>query len=1488
MSQRAFTSVEPFAAARAHPFRRHVPLLVALLILLWVPRARAVPRDFDRFNGFESGGPGDYTPLGSPSGTSIAVHSGSYGLLTGAQSTAMEYVNATLSAPASIVTDGMWVCVNSKDPNIARRVRSWSTAGGSTVVVGLIYRSSDGKLELRVANSTVGISTTAMASCPALTHVEVQYVAGMTASVRINGVTEISGAPASTAMIDATHIGPDDAEMGALALVWDDHSIARSATFPDTIRIVGLLPVADGAVSAWTRFGCDTAAACVNEQPPDGTATMLTTLESSASQSLCHQTTGPAGVYGDILGVKTLLTAAAVPLPTKQIFLRLRLNATQCGAGDGILLDPAEVLNLGPAFTGLARVDLVNFSSAFPWTTSDIDRLETQFTDDGSVVTAQVTQVLREVAFDTTGFPSPTPTATATFTPTATPTPTQTPSITPTPTVTPTPSPTSTATPTSTPTVTPSPTPSATPTATASETPTATATATPSSTSTHTATDTPTQTLTFTPSRTPTATRTATVTNTATATATATPSWTPSPTPSATRTATATATQTSTATASATPTAPSLRAIDRMNGFEGGWLGDYSGGADVVPTPHTGLFAARTFLELNGSPRTASASLTNSQASNVFSDGIYACRVTTTLPSGSTRRIRNWQSSGVSIVSLFLNSNWSLTLRLGDTVIGTSATALTLCPTFTHLETQYSGGTVELRINGETEITGGQASVAAVSSTVIGADLSSPNALTLLWDDHTFSPSSIWPSTVSIVAAMPSADGTYTQWVPSGCGGQGEYSCIANRPPGGATLQSSASDARSSFCHQPVSASGAFGRILATKMMMGLLESPDEDAFTRLFLRTNSSKCGGTGGTDSAQVFVELASSLKGFARVDQLNPVTIQPWTSADLDTMEIAVQHATGSRLNVMSQALIEVAFDPSGIATPTPTDTDTPTPTETPTDTFTATPTPTASPSPTETSSATPTITPSPTATESPTTTATSSHTASHTPTLTESPTRSATATPSHTSTISPTASFTLSPTASATFTATEFGAATATPTNTPTVTPSSTATVPATDSPTPTASASPSDSPTPTASASPSDSPTPVATASRTRTGTPSATPSISPTQTPTLTVSSSVSPSPTMSPTSSSSATPTLTPTDSPTPSTSPTNTGAASSTATPTSPGTPPTATETLQPRLDFIFPSSLNQPQVDCTITDATNLFFSSRSLGLNNLGSRDPVIDQQRNQAVYLAPGLTLSDFDDLRALSTSGGYLERFAALGGVIVLNLAHSSAPGGVQQDGIAPGGVSYLPTSGHNSEQILQPSHLYFTGLGYAGEPLVTDNFANWNTTDNGVLINVPASATRLLQTADGPTMIEYPYGDGRVIATTLTYCWPGRPTANGPPLRNLLRYSRFFAGKAQTPAPTFTITRTPTPSKTPTVTHTLPPTFTGTPTKTRTPTPTGPTATRTPVAGDVNDDGIVNDLDLGTLLDAIFNDPPNPRADVNLDQRISAADIPTLIRLLR
>lgn len=98
-------------------------------------------------------------------------------------------------------------------------------------------------------------------------------------------------------------------------------------------------------------------------------------------------------------------------------------------------------------------------------------------------------------------------------------------------------------------------------------------------------------------------------------------------------------------------------------------------------------------------------------------------------------------------------------------------------------------------------------------------------------------------------------------------------------------------------------------------------------------------------------------------------------------------------------------------------------------------------------------------------------------------------------------------------------------------------------------------------------------------------------------------------------------------------------------------------------------------------------------------------------------------------------------------------------------------------------------------------------------------------------------------------------------------------------------PTPTPTITPTPTETGTPTATRT--PTLSRTPTSTPTPTPPA-TATPTPTPtlgfpGDANCDG-VPDTTPAALLRQIFT-PSCPGADVNLDGRTTAADVPAFAR---
>jgi hypothetical protein len=164
-------------------------------------------------------------------------------------------------------------------------------------------------------------------------------------------------------------------------------------------------------------------------------------------------------------------------------------------------------------------------------------RADYRFTSNG--LDTSVAQIIeRDVTFNFTiiPVPSPTPTVTPTITPTRSITPTVTPtrSITPTVTVTPTKTPTKTATvtPTVTSTVTPTmtKTPTNTPTASLTPTPTVTPTVTPSETPEPTSTPTPTRTVSPTPA--PTVTPTPTITPTLTATPTPTITRTCTPTPS--------------------------------------------------------------------------------------------------------------------------------------------------------------------------------------------------------------------------------------------------------------------------------------------------------------------------------------------------------------------------------------------------------------------------------------------------------------------------------------------------------------------------------------------------------------------------------------------------------------------------------------------------------------------------------------------------------------------------------------------------------------------------------------------------------------------------------------------------------------------------------------------------------------------------------------------------------------------------------------------
>jgi hypothetical protein len=307
--------------------------------------------------------------------------------------------------------------------------------------------------------------------------------------------------------------------------------------------------------------------------------------------------------------------------------------------------------------------------------------------------------------------------------------------------------------------------------------------------------------------------------------------------------------------------------------------------------------------------------------------------------------------------------------------------------------------------------------------------------------------------------------------------------------------------------------------------------------------------------------------------------------------------------------------------------------------------------------------------------------------------------------------------------------------------------------------------------------------------------------------------------------------------------------------------------TNTFGPRADYVFASGAANTWM-CTNNEATNLGFSGtvRTLSALAAGSEDPVRLLGQFLSVYVAPGLGNDEYGLLQTMSASGGFLDRFVSMGGSAVINVAPDPAatPITAVLTGVAPGGIGYQPPLQGEAETIAAATHPYITGEGFGGQHLTPQSFANWGPTDRGFLISVPPGATVLLRNPRGPTMVEYNYGAGRVIVSTLTFCTANEPASIADPLDNLLKYGRFYLGTAQTPAltvtPTFTPTPTPTGQATPTSTRTRTPSVTPTETATATPADT-PTPTPVTCAGDCDGDGSVDINELILLVKISLGD---------------------------
>jgi hypothetical protein len=1321
------------------------------------PQRRAGSSDLDRFNGFESGGAGEYLTVGTPSGSSShrPDAAGDFGLQTAAAAGVDEYAQVSLSAPAAMLTDGIWACVDTPPVGGARRIRSWLS--GPDVVVELTLNSNR-QLQVIVNDEPVIVSSPPVAQCPNFSSIVMQYSNSGAITLSVDG-NQTSASHASTATLNATRIGPDDGAPRSVSVVWDDHGAVRDLTFPGALRIAGLVarppsnPSDPNFRSEWPpSVGCANAVTCTDEQPPDNDTTFVSTATGGAMQSFCLQLSAPAGIFGNILAVKSLLQASPTATPAS-LSLQLRTNAQACGGGSSATSDP-ETIPLGAAYAGVTRVD-TTVPGGSSWTLAGLDRAALQVSL-ASGDNARVTQVIREIAFDSFGFPSPTPTVT----------------LTPTPTVT--------ATPSATFTVTATFTPSATATRTPTKTPEPTDTRTPSATSTASFT----RTITPTPSITATVTITSFASPTGTASSTRTASSTPSV------TSTPSATSSPTASGTVTPTVPS-RQIARASGFESGWKGDYAtfpdgtglkmvtGAANV----RSGEYAAE--LPAQGVPFASSLEVSLPEASSTFTDGIWACFSSTVM--GAPQRIRQWSGAVPDVVGLWLLANARLELRVDQQPLGVSNTPLSVCPTYTHIEVQYRSlnaqAAARLRINGVVEIDEDHFSFGTVRDTHIGNDVGTVGAATLHWDDHTFATGTVLPGDLSIVGVLPGADGFYgSGWSRDNCSAGPLFPCVDARPPDfGTVISHNEANERVSFCLDDAPA-GIAEPIVGVKMLASVREIPSRSSTGGLFLRTGG--CANAAATDHPEVTFDPNTAFLGYTRLDQTNPATGAAWTLSDLGNTEIGIRHPNDDQDLFVTQMVAEVIYDRNA-------------------------------------------PTPPPTLTR----------------TLTNTPTRSATPTVSSTPTI------------------------TATPTQTPL----------------------PSDTPTATPTGG-----TPTAT--RTRTQTPAPTASVTQTSNPLQ--------SATITRTRSHTATPTDTPNDGPTSSATVTGTATVTPTETPTGPTA--TATRTFPVRDDYIFGMGETNTW-SCSTDRATDLNLSSTSRSLQDLAMREnPETLRGLFLSVYIAPGLSEVDYGFLQLLSEPpsgprplGGFIHRFVEIGGLAIIHVAPSpSLPTStLMRPNLAPRGVGYQPPLRTDAEVLNRPTHPFITGAGFGGEPLATASFANWDPTDRGYLTNVPADATIVLRNPSGPTLIEYPHGNGKVIVTTLTFCTPAQPRSMGNPLDNLLKYGRFFLGGAQTPPPTVTATPTLTVTATGQATATATRTRSAAVTPTATETaPLGDTATPTPggCAGDCNDSGAVEITDLLRMVniflgsadiatcpagDVAGGDPDGPDGQITIDELIRAVN---------
>ena len=172
-------------------------------------------------------------------------------------------------------------------------------------------------------------------------------------------------------------------------------------------------------------------------------------------------------------------------------------------------------------------------------------------------------------------------------------------------------------------------------------------------------------------------------------------------------------------------------------------------------------------------------------------------------------------------------------------------------------------------------------------------------------------------------------------------------------------------------------------------------------------------------------------------------------------------------------------------------------------------------------------------------------------------------------------------------------------------------------------------------------------------------------------------------------------------------------------------------------------------------------NSFQTSAAVShANSLGLANSTISSLTGQNVASFTGKTLvvmPGFGDYSDLSANQSFLTNFVNGGGYLILNVAGNSG----NLSDFAPGGIDYINYAFggglHESETIVDASHPYISGsFNPSATVLSAADFNGWSSTDHGILSGLPGGSTTILNNTDGASLVEYSFGSGHVVASTL------------------------------------------------------------------------------------------------------------------------------------